>query len=444
MAVHGVQGLMGAGKTCVAVNRFMADWLTNSDRHIYTNLPLERVDPEDPTSNFVLVNHLTRNHARRRAMMKRLELLSPGVRQPLADDGQPLRYHPLDEDGNPVPDSAPQEVGPKHGLREFWYFTKPNAVVILDEVADIWNTEDRNSRDASKRRPETLNSYIRHHRHYKDDLYFFFQDKEDIDPHLRRKLQYVWTVRNSTKENMFDWWALRGLKWPVQFFFVKCYLGRAVVGKAEDAMKRVEPQESWIYWPTRKSFQTYRSFSQATTLPGKSAPKSDARSTDFDPSVWGRVKGFTRNLGPVLAVLGAVAALVFAYFGIIHGLIAASETSSAVNTAPRTVTPQGTNQPPGTFLTDVGNGDWAATRTNVTWVDVSAATNQAGLLVTERILLVTPDWLQTTVKKYAKGDDMGGRRIERILLNGLLFADGGHERYDVLFSGHRLAAGPGR
>ena len=37
MAVHAMQGLMGAGKSCVAVNKFLVDILLNTNRHITTS-----------------------------------------------------------------------------------------------------------------------------------------------------------------------------------------------------------------------------------------------------------------------------------------------------------------------------------------------------------------------------------------------------------------------
>lgn len=475
---------MGAGKSCIAVNKFLHDWLLTSERPIYTNLPLRYVgevgalrheprlglltllllwlagllsanlrrrwlrrvararlhdwrqrriawlasEGEKPRLLQIVAN-CTRNHARRARMMERIHFLEAKVRQPLGEDGQPLTYLPLDEDGNPVPGAEPQEVGPKHGVREFWYFTKPNAVVFLDEVADIWNSEDRNARDEQKRRPETLNSYIRHHRHYKDDLYFFFQDKEDIDPHLRRKIQYLWTVRNSTKENMFEHWAFRGLRWPVQFFFVKCYLGKSVINRPADSMTRLEPQESWRFWPTRKDFSTYRSFSQAGTLPGKKAPPGEAQSTDFDPSIWGKVRAWVENLGPALAVLGGMAGAVV---GALYGLRLLLQLTGSPTSLPldRTQTPQH-GAPAGTAVTDAGNGDFLVTATNAVPAEV------------ERLVLVTPALLRTTKATYGKGSDLGGGRVARFLINGVELEGGRRITFDVLFPGPRGDGGGG-
>jgi len=450
MAIHALQGLMGAGKSCVAVNKFLADWLENSDRPIYTNLPLRWVGEKrhgqvvdginmetgQPAELLELVADLTRNHAKRQAYMSRIHFLRPGERVPLDENGQPLRYLPLDDDGNPVPGAEPVEVGPKHGVREFWFFTKPNAVVLLDEVADIWSTEDR------KNRPDTLKSYIRHHRHYKDDLYFFFQDKEDIDPDLRRKIQFLWTVRNSTKENIWDHWATRGIRWPVQFFFVKCYLGREVVGMAEDSMKRRQPQEAWNYWPSRRDFRHYWSFSQAGTLPGKKAASDKQHSTDFDPSVWKRIRGFTNNLAPLLAMLAFVVVLAFMGYQAIDFLLHPPLDKLKIGPKDQR-TAQTSANPPGTFVTEArggANGNaFLATRTNLSPLDAAALTNQTGLVSTERILLVTPSKLVTTRKTYVPGSDIDGDIIARFRLNGVVFTNGNQRFFtDIFLPGERI------
>jgi hypothetical protein len=477
MAIHAMQGLMGAGKSCVAVNRFLADWLTNSHRPIYTNLPLRYVGEvgalvhEARPGCFTLallwllgllnprwrrgllrriaavrlagwkerrvqwlanaaarpqllqiVANVTRNHARRWQMMERIHFLRPRVQQPLGDDGEPLRYVPLDEDGEPIAGAEPQLVGPKHGVREFWYFTKPNAVVFLDEVADIWNTDDR------KNRPDTMKSYVRHHRHYKDDLYFFFQDKEDIDPDLRRKIQYLWTVRNSTKENMFPHWAFRGIKWPVQFFMVRCYLGRAVVGLAEDAMTRREPQEAWNFLPFRRDFATYHSFSQAGTLPGKKSASAQARSTDYDPTLLGKLQGFINNLAPLAAIAGGIVGLIGAWWWGIHWLMRQADGQSkfGAQVQHRTMTDQ-KDATPGTFVTDAGNGDFLVSATNL---PPAAKTQDL-----ERVVLVTPGLLRTTRKTYVLGDPMGDGVVRRFLINGVELEGGRRVPFHLLFPG---------
>jgi hypothetical protein len=437
MAIHAMQGLMGAGKSCVAVNKFMADILRDSERHIYTNLPLRYVgEPEDdpdwkPGSDDLLqiVADTTRNHAKRQAMQARIHLLRPGTKVPTDDDGNPLKYQPLDEDGNAIEGADPVELGPKHTIREFWYFTRPNSVVFLDEVRDIWPTEERS------KRPPDMPSYICHHRHYKDDLYFFFQDKEDIDPFLRRKIQYLWTVRNSTKENMFGWWALRGLKWPIQFFMVRCYLGRSVVGLSEDSMKRREPQESWNFWPFARHFRTYRSFSQANTLPGKKAPSAKSKSTDYDPRLWPKVAAFVGQMHVPLAIL---AALVVAVLLAIKGVYKLANLDSKA-VASTMIKGDGRNGLKGQ------GGDSTATNQNAVAVKSERSisrkhtdstgenTNAPPAVVVEKVLLSSPRWFQTTERTYEIGDKVDGRVVKRVLLDGVEFEGGERIRFRDLF-----------
>jgi hypothetical protein len=355
-------------------------------------------------------------------MQARIHFLVPGMRQPLGDDGKPLRYKQLDEEGRPIPDAPELEVGPKHGVKEFWFFTEPNSVVFLDEVADIWPTEER------KNRPESMKSYVRHHRHYKDDLFFFFQDKEDIDPDLRRKIQYLWTVRNSTKENMWEHWMARGIKWPVQFFFVKCYLGRSVVGMAEEAMKLKNPEEDFKFWPWKSDFRNYWSFSQAGTLPGKKAASATAKSSDFNNSLAARMSGFLSNLGPLLAVIGAGVALILSWWWGIHWLMRQADGKSQFGTKleHRSQTDQ-KQAPAGTFVTDAGNGEFLVTTTNL-----SPAAKVQEL---ERVVLVTPGQLRTTKRIYVVGDEMGGGLVLRFLINGVELQGGRRVTFDILFPG---------
>lgn len=455
MAVHAMQGLMGAGKSCVAVNKFLVDILTTTSRHIYTNLPLRWVGEErhgevvmepaqeapevrrtaeppvlwrnkrtgQPAELLEVVAAATRNHGRRSEMMSRIHFLRAGERVPTDETGAPLRYQPLDEEGNAIVGAEPVEVGPKHGVREFWFFTRPNAVVFLDEVADIWSTDDR------KNRPDTLKSYIRHHRHYKDDLYFFFQDKEDIDPDLRRKIQYLWTVRNSTKENLSANWMLRGVKWPFLFFIVKCYLGRSVVGKDEASMAKFLPQESWCFFPKKASFRAYWSFSEANTLPGKKAASASAKSSDFDSSVWSKLRGGLRNLAPVISIVGAIAVaiylglrFVFLLTGVSSDDITGKRTAPATN-APAVLTNSArvnlTNAAPAVLHLDAG------TKTNL----LQYGTNAAPV---EVVRLTTPNRIFTTKGSYELGDTFAGGRISRIFLDGVEFEGGRRAKFKDL------------
>lgn len=413
MAIHAIQGLMGAGKSYVAVNRWLREELESSTRHIYTNLPLARVDESDPESDYWIVRELYKKLPNRRAAMARIHKLISKERIPTDELGNPLTYQPLDEEGEIIEDALPVVLGLKHGVKEFWYFTQPNSVVFLDEVADIWPTEER------KNRPDSMKSYIRHHRHYKDDLFFMFQDKEDIDPDLRRKIQKLFICENSTKRNMFDNWMFRGLKWPIQFFMVRGYLGRAAVGLAEDSMKRLTCEDSFWVFPKRIGYRNYHSFSQAGTLQGKRAATQAALSSDFNPSLWPKVKDFVRNIGPLAGVCGLVLGLAFGGFIGIRAMLQAGKQTSYMG---------GTNG-----VSSVGSN----TVSVAVVPSVSAGTNSVGSTnvvdLGEKLVFANAAYVKTTKRTYAKGDKIGDETIASVMLNGVAFESGTKRTFAVLF-----------
>jgi len=411
MAINAVQGLMGAGKSYVMTNVWLADVLVRSNRPIYTNLPLARLDPKDPDSLFVIVAQLFRSEMDRQRAQARITLLRPMVLQPLGDDGEPLSYIPLDEEGEPIKDALPVVLAKKHQQREFWYFTKPNAAVFLDEVADIWSTEDRRDR------PPEMKSYIRHHRHYKDDLWFAFQDKEDIDPDLRRKIQKLWVIQNSVRVNMFDSAWLRGMRWPVQFFMAKSYLGRSAVGKDEASLSTLQPQDSLWFWPKPAGFKVYYSFSQASKLAGKTSATEDDESSDMTKSWWPRVRDFFVNSAPLLSMIGGVGgAGVGAYYA--YGVLMAGLVQSS---------PIDTGKPTGTNT--VGN----LASANSTVASQDHTTNYPPAVVPEKLIFSSRTHIHTNKRTMKKGDSINGKTISDIGLDGVRFADGSAAGWTVLF-----------
>jgi len=431
MAIKAIQGLMGAGKSNVAVNVWMREALVETNRHIYTNLPLKRVDESDPESDYVLVRQITGNLARRAALMARIHKLVPKMMIPRGEDGKPVSYLPLGDDDLPIEGAERIELGPKHGVREFWYFTRPNAYVFLDEVADIWPTEER------QKRPPDMKSYIRHHRHYKDDLFFMFQEAKDIDPDLRGKIQTHFFCKNSKKENMAENWMLRGLKWPVQFFMVEEYNGKSAIQATEEARQRLKKQNEVWYMAWPRTFQTYHSFSQAQSLPGKESASETANSSDFDPRLWPQVKDFVKNLGPLASMAGMIVGMgVGGYIGLMK-LLDASKQSTAVSglSQPASVKGNGSDQakaPPGTRLVELGiNGEFQAVKTNASTVQVADR---------ETLLMATARFVRTNKRLYAKGDPIGGGKLETVLLDGVVLDDGTSRSWAVLFPGERINA----
>jgi hypothetical protein len=421
MSLHMVQGGMGAGKSYIAVNREMQSYLENSERPIYTNLPCDG----DELDAWMMT--LTRNPARRQVYRRRITFLpeaSGVVAVPLflQEDrntrGELVRRKlvPLkDEDG----DAVEADV-----LCEFWFFTLPNAVIFLDELADIYNAVDRASR------PETLASYINHHRHYKDDLWFFAQDKDDIDTQIRRKVQYVFDVRNSVFENIWSNAWMRGFKWPVQFFMVRVYLGKQVFNKSGD-LKRFEPQRGYWVVPNKRGFEHYRSFSHSAKLGGKKVADETAQSSNLQ-SFWQRVGAWGSSAMVPASYALAVGMAIYLGLRAVYWMA---------------------NGGPGESFNDYLFHDRDQPRTN--WVAQaqpaavpvsSPATNVEPLAVVqpvasapvvavvvtnrpERLVLVTPTAVVTDRRRIRVGDAVGGGVVRRILLNGVELDNGEQRRF---------------
>ena len=131
MSLHMVQGGMGAGKSYIAVNREMRSYLEDSDRPIYTNLPCDGEELD------ALLLDLRSKTVRQEVYRRRITFLPVASGQkavPLFEDvrrnarGEVTNRRLVamkDDDG---------EVIEADVLCEFWLFTRPNAVIFLDEL----------------------------------------------------------------------------------------------------------------------------------------------------------------------------------------------------------------------------------------------------------------------------------------------------------------------
>lgn len=390
MALNIIQGPPGSGKSYIAVNELMRQWLENSNRPIATNLPLVR----RKDGIFELVAQITRNPAKRAEMNSRIMILEDS-------------FHDLGEWTNPET-GVTERLGARHQQREFWYFTKPNTVIFLDELAEMYDAKDRSSQ------PETFASYCRLHRHYKDDFYGFAQDRRDVLAQFRRLVQYVWTVRNSTKQNMFPWWALRGIKWPMQFFMVRCYIAAEVMETVQFEDTR-QPEESFLVWPKGRGFKTYESFSKVGAMGWKESAKDTDSSSDVHQGWWLRVAGFVRQSGTLVAMAGAAIVAAYMFWRMIQTMLhppkdlisspktaAVSSKGASVSAGvPDRVSQSETNLPAG-----------------------AASTGRIDPTV-ERLVLVGPRWFLTDKGEYHEGDSFGGGIIVRVFVDGLLLERGG-------------------
>jgi len=296
MALNIIEGLMGAGKSCVAVNFIMLDELQNGTRHVYTNLPIY---PER------MARYLSGGRpAKAQAYLDRIHVLENRLEVVRDEEGKPLMVPESPKPGAPLVECRLNMV------QSFWRFTRPGSIIIMDEAADIWNARNWKQTQAQAGVEDNeLQSYINHHRHYKDDLYILSQAATDIDKQIRNKFQFIWVVSNSTKENMFDVRWLKGIKWPVQFFKIRVFHPRE--------MK--EPCEVYTFRPKAVHFSFYDSFSASHRLPGKALPDKGTASSDHGQSYLKRIANFRRNVGYLVLGGGFLAAIVVAsYFAVMR------------------------------------------------------------------------------------------------------------------------------
>ena len=422
MSLHMVQGGMGAGKSYIAVNKEMLSYLESSNRPIYTNLPCDGDELD------ALLLDVTRNPARREDYRRRITFLPSASGQMavplfLQEDrnsrGELIRRRlvPLvDDDGDKVEADV---------LCEFWFFTLPNAVIFLDELADIYNALDRASR------PETLASYINHHRHYKDDLWFFAQDKDDVDTQIRRKVQFVFDVRNSVMENIWQNPWMRGFKWPVQFFICRVYLGKQVFNKSGD-LRKFEPQRGYWVWPNRRGFLHYRSFSHSAKLGGKVVADDRASSSNLQ-TFWQRIGAWSSSA--MVPVSYALAVGLAVYLGI-RGVYwmangAPGESFNSYIFHDRDKRTQTNSAPVADLVGPVVPP--VPSSVLVSNPAVVVAVPPASVHKPERVVLVTPRAVVTTDRRIVVGDTLGDRVVSGILLDGFQFSNGEQCRFrDVL------------
>lgn len=411
MALNVFEGNMGGGKTYTALHRIMSDYLLNTERPVYTNIPINV--PQYLTT-------LTRKESQRAKIEARLHFLKAEVAPVLDAEGQPVK----DDKGRPFEACK---------LREFWHHCEPNAVVVLDELGELYNSRDRHSN------PELLGYYINQHRHYKDDVYFICQSKLDIDAQVRRKIQYLWRVKNSLKENISEAWWMRGLRWPVQFFIVEkwvCQVGEDLKTSGKEAEE--------VFWvrPNKYGYRSYNSFSASTKLTGKKLAKDEDASSDVNESFARRLRTFWRNAWrPVIVVfLGAVAAWFF-WKGLqkMDAVARGEEVGfwgstgeKKKKTAPAVAAPAPNP--------DHQNAHERVQNSSISTEPIKDSAKDLELNLEpppERLLLVVPGRFVTDQGEYLPGDQFRERTIAGIDRGHVTFLDGERQAFRVLFRGNR-------
>lgn len=246
-----VTGKQRAGKTYYCVEKVIVYYLKNSDRHIYTNLPIypHKIAMHCATSFLQINDYMERIHLF-------IDYRKHYVKYFKNADSVFWNFSRFNKSGN--------HLIRKEKTRELWNVVKPNSVIVLDECYEIFNAMDYVDSSKKDTRRELL-SFCRQHGHYKLDIFLVSHNMSDLDKFIRNGTQYLYMIRNSKYSNMIDFFSddersfmnrlLRGLKWPMQFFIVEGY---------EFGEKK--PSDKWIIWPDKRIFGMYDSFSTSHEL----------------------------------------------------------------------------------------------------------------------------------------------------------------------------------
>lgn len=170
-----VHGLMGEGKTCFLVQHVILETLQNSDRPVYTNVPLN----------------------------------VEACKEYFASKGVLCDWSRL----NVVEDSW---------VPTFWKNIEAASVVVLDELAEFWNSRNYQKTDGD------LLGFLRAHRHHGHEVFLAVQAVDHIDKQIRDLCQERIKVINMTKRQFM---GFRGPKvFMAQFAVIgsrKAYKNRA-------------------------------------------------------------------------------------------------------------------------------------------------------------------------------------------------------------------------
>lgn len=223
-------------------------------------------------------------------------------------------------------------------MLDFWNHKTVNSILFLDELYQWFGTEY--TKENFERRKELL-TYTRQHGHYKDDLYLISHKIRDLDVHIRGGCQYLYLVKNSKYENVFNNRWMRGFKWPYQFFMVEGYDNI----DALEAGFECEPSDYWRLPTDKKVFECYNSFSSAETLSHIESDSdfSSAESSDTGLNFWYNLrKFFSQAWIGVCFLMGIVVFFIYMWFFVDDLLLNPAKVETQVK---QPQTGQGVNDP---------------------------------------------------------------------------------------------------
>jgi len=333
VAISLIVGLPRQGKTLFCVKKIIA-YLEETDRHIYTNLPLNPdrlvrqivkgggrnpLNQFDEYRSYLRRIHLFKSFSSRADYVKFRKKNPLWLREVRAVKDDFLNVSPVDAFSDVRRERFLLEYQvfrlfiPLRNIVTFWIYHTRNAVGFYDEIYQFFNSIDYKDRTKDDLRRQ-LQLYNNQHGHYSDDLYLIAHVERQIDANIRDVVMYTYKCINSKYRNIIPESQIkkrplimncfRGLKHMFQFFIVEGYQPDATV-----------PSDEWTYRADPALFECYESQSTAENLKGKlvQARSEDESSLDFNMSRWDILLNWVRQAWPHWIVLAAV----ISFFGLV-------------------------------------------------------------------------------------------------------------------------------
>lgn len=275
----GIHGAQRSGKSYFCV-RTLIDFLRNTLRHIFTNLPIN----PDYIAQFVVgkkMRNLDRYYeifsriyifrdfktlssakefARKNPDFWRFCLFKSNYKKRFFKewyktnpDNRAGANYPSRENW-PVEYYASGHIWPESWIKDFWRYTKNKRTVFMfDEFYEHFSSMNYRATE-TERRLELL-SFTRQHGHDNHHVYLISHKEADLDAVIRNGFMWQYYVENAKYKNMFKNKWLRGFKSPVQYFNIRGF-----------ASGDNEAQDVYPIWPDKAIFKCYDSNSTGSTL----------------------------------------------------------------------------------------------------------------------------------------------------------------------------------
>jgi len=161
-------------------------------------------------------------------------------------------------------------IWPTKWIFDFWRLTKRERTVFMfDEFYEFFSSLDYRSNGVETRK--NLLGFSRQHGHDDHHIYLISHRPDDLDKIIRDGFMFQYFISNAKNKNLFKNKWLRGLRSPIQYFIVEGY-----------SYGDMEPQDVYPIWPDKAIFNCYNSKSKISTL--KDVNFGTCKADKFDDS----------------------------------------------------------------------------------------------------------------------------------------------------------------